>query len=118
MRRRAFASPGQRVAFDVWGIPSDGEFWGRVQGNADNKERWDIAHGALVDHPNQLPEVYVARAMQTWSNDCDKVLCPFGGSGTETVVALALGRRITTIEISEPSVASIAKRIQRGAVRV
>lgn len=109
-------TPGERVALDVWGVPSDGQFWGRVQGN--NEERWDVKHGALVDHPNQLPEVYVARAISAFSNEGDRLLCPFGGSGTETVVARALNRQIDTIEISEVSAKSIVKRIQRGAVRI
>ena len=109
-------TPGMRVALDVWGVPSDGPYWGRVQGN--NVERWDKAHGALVDHPNQLPEVYVERAMLAWSNEGDQVLCPFGGSGTETVVAKALHRSIDTIEFSETSCGSIAARLVRGAVRV
>lgn len=110
------ATPGMRVALDVWGIPSDGEFWGRVQGN--NKERWDIKHGALFDHPNQLPEVYVARALAAYSNRYDKLLVPFGGSGTECVVGLALDRSVTAIDLSELGCQSIAKRIERGAIRV
>jgi DNA modification methylase len=115
-RTAASATPGERVALDVWGVPSDGPNWGRVQGN--NGERWDRKHGALADHPNQLPEVYVARALRAYSNPGDRVCCPFGGSGTEAVVALALGRRVAAVEFSEVNCRSIVKRIERGAIRV
>lgn len=108
-------TPGMRVALDVWG-PSDGEYWGRVNGNSN--ERWVKAFGAAADHENQLPEVYVARAMKAWSNKGDSILCPFGGSGTETVVALALKRFITTIELSPTYCESIRLRVARGAIRV
>lgn len=115
-RTQDSTTPGERVCFDVWGVEGDGPYWGRVQGN--NSERWCIENGATVDHPNQLPEVYVARAIQAFSNPGDRVLCPFGGSGTETVVAQALQRQIDTIEVSLDSCSSIIKRIEKGAVRV
>lgn len=102
--------PGKRVPFDVWGIPSDGPYWGRVQGN--NKER-------VKGHPNQLPEVYLERMIRAYTNPGDWVLDPFGGTGTTIVVCKALGRNCTTIEKSRRYCKDIAERLYvRGSVRV
>lgn len=102
-------TPGKRVPLDVWGIPSDGPFWGRVPGNS--KER-------RGHHPNQLPEVYLARIIKGYTNLGDYVLDPFGGSGTSAVVAHTLGRRFLTIEQSPEFAQSILDRVNAGAVRV
>jgi site-specific DNA-methyltransferase (adenine-specific) len=98
-----------RLPGTVWGVPSDGQYWGRVQGN--NKER-------SPGHPNQLPEVYLERLIRAYTNPGDKVLDPFGGSGTTAVVAQALGRDCTTIDISMGNCKSIEARLQKGAVRI
>jgi DNA modification methylase len=100
---------GKRLPGTVWGVPSDGSNWGRVQGN--NTER-------RAQHPNQLPEVYLERLIRAYTNPGDRILDPFGGSGTTAVVAKALGRRCDTIEISEGSCLSILERLKAGAVRV
>lgn len=102
------ATPGQRVPFDVWGIPSDGPNWGRVQGN--NAER-------RPGHPNQLPEVYLERLIRAYTNPGDLVLDPFVGSGTSVVVAEALGRRSIGIDISLSNIDSAYERVRNGAVR-
>ncbi len=100
---------GMRLPGTVWGVPSDGEYWGRVQGN--NKERRPL-------HENQLPEVYLARLIKAYTNPGDRILDPFGGSGTTAVVASALGRKCDTIELSKNYCDSIVERIKKGAVRV
>lgn len=100
---------GQRLPGTVWGVPSDGQYWGRVQGNS--KERWQ-------GHPNQLPEVYLARLLRAYTNPGDTVLDMFCGSGTMPVVADALGRDCTSYEISEDSAKSARQRVSRGAIRV
>lgn len=100
---------GKRLPGTVWGIPSDGQYWGRVQGNS--KER-------RQDHPNQLPEVYLERLLRAYTNEGDRVLDPFAGSGTTATVAHALGRPCVTIDVSESSVESVKRRIESGAVRV
>ena len=107
-RTKTTKTPGKRVPFDVFGIPSDGKFWGRVQGN--NAER-------RPNHKNQLPEVYLARVIKALSNPGDLVLDPFAGSGTTATVARALGRRCITIEFDSDNVASAFERIQQGPVR-
>jgi len=116
VRTEKTATPGQRVPLDVWGIPSDGSFWGRVQGNS--VERRSVKNGAPVDHPNQLPEVYLERVIRGWTNPGDLVVDFCGGSGTTPVVAEALGRRAVTFEISEENARSIEQRLRKGAVRV
>lgn len=96
----------------VWGLqnvdgvvtePIEGqESWGRVQGN--NRER-------RKGHPNQLPEVYVARALKAYSKPGDLIYCPFGGSGTEVTVAKKLYRNAICTEVSEWACKSIKERI-------
>lgn len=102
-------TPGMRLPLTVWGIPSDGPYWGRVQGN--NVER-------QKDCPNQLPEVYLERLIRAYTNVGDTVLDPFGGSGTTAVVANALNRNVVTIDVSSYNVNLIIDRVKKGAVRV
>lgn len=103
------ANGGKRLPGTIWGIPSDGSYWGRVQGT--NKER-------RGDHPNQLPEVYMERLIRAYTNERDLILDPFAGSGTTAVVAEALNRKCVTMDISKPNCESVAERIERGAIRV
>jgi len=102
-------TPGVRVPLDVWGIPSDGSYWGRVQGN--NKER-------CPNHPNQLPEKYLERVIRACSNEGDWILDPFAGSNTTGTVARALDRNFAGIELSPTYAESGFKRALKGAVRV
>lgn len=99
---------GKRLPGTVWGVPSDGPYFGRIQGN--NTER---RHG----HPNQLPEVYLERLIRAYTNEGDRVCDPFAGSGTTAVVAQALGRPCDTIDISEENCKSIAERLKIGSIR-
>lgn len=100
---------GSRLPGTVWGVPSDGEYWGRVQGN--NKER-------RPKHPNQLPEKYLERLILAYTNPRDHMVDPFGGSGTSIVVARALGRKCTTMDVSLESCQSIQERVVKGAVNI
>jgi modification methylase len=92
--------PGMRVPMDVW----YGKFWGRIQGN--NEER---RHG----HDNQLPEVYLDRVVQCSSNLGDIVLDPFLGSGTTGTVARARGRKFIGFEYSQANAASAWERMTK-----
>lgn len=105
----SYEGGGERLPFTVWGIPSDGPNWGRVQGN--NAER-------VPECPNQLPELYLARLIEAYTNPGDTILDPFGGSGTTATVAVALNRNVVTIDISASNCNDIRKRIRKGAVRV
>ena len=100
---------GQRVPFTVWGVPSDGDYWGRIQGN--NKER-------CPGCDNQLPEVYLERIIRAYSNKGDAILDPFCGSATTAVVAAALGRSAVTCDVSKAAVNDAKSRLKKGAVRV
>jgi len=100
---------GRRLPFTIWGIPSDGPYWGRVQGN--NKER-------VAGRPNQLPEVYLARLIKSYTDWGDTVFDPFGGTGTTAVVAQALGRKCITCDIDVCACEAIVERVKNGAVRV
>lgn len=108
-RTKTTATPGKRLPSTVWGVPSDGPYWGRVQGN--NEERQPEA-------PNQLPEVYLCRLLKAYTNPGDLVLDPFCGSGTTATVAVALGRNALTIDVSERNVEITRERIRKGAVRL
>ena len=100
---------GKRLPGSVWGVPSDGPYWSRIQGN--NQER---RHG----HPNQLPELYLARLIKAYTNEGDRILDPFAGSGTTAVVADALNRKCVTIDVSSENCKSVKERIVKGAVRL
>lgn len=104
------ANGGKRVPGTIWGVPSDGQYWGRVSGAGSNKER-------RAGHPNQLPEVYLGRLLLAYTNPGDRVLDPFGGSGTTITVAKALGRRCDTIDISRETCLSIVERLKKGSMR-
>ena len=100
---------GKRLPGTVWGVPSDGPYWGRVQGNSNERRK---------GHPNQLPEVYLERLIRAYTNPGDRILDPFAGSGTTAVVAQALGRSCVTTDISKESCESVKERLKKGAVRV
>lgn len=102
-------TPGMRLPGTVWGIPDDGPYWGRVQGNS--RER-------IKSVPNQLPEVYIERLLKAYTNPGDSVLDMFGGSGTVPVVARALGRSCISMDVSSANVGIMQARLDRGAVRV
>ena len=89
---------GWRPFLDVW----YGENLGRVQGN--NAERRPV-------HPNQLPEMYLARIIRCASNPGDLIVDPFVGSGTSLVVARALGRRVAGSEVNPEYAESAWDRI-------
>lgn len=93
---------GKRLPGTVWGIPSDGPYWGRVQGNSQERR---------PNHPNQLPLVYIARLLLAYTNKDSRVLDPFCGSGTTIAACKELGRSCVTIDISGSSVKSATERI-------
>jgi site-specific DNA-methyltransferase (adenine-specific) len=86
----------------------DGKFWGRVTGNSKERRK---------NHDNQLPEKYVGRLIQAYTNPGSTVLDPFGGSGTTIVVAEALKRSPITIERSAIYCESIRERLMNGSVQ-
>ena len=95
---------GYRPFLDCW----TGENLGRVQGN--NEERWG-------NHPNQLPEMYLARLIRAYTNVGDFIFDPCVGSGTTLVVAQALKRKAWGCELNAKLAASAWKRVGKGVVR-
>lgn len=100
---------GMRIPGDVWGVPSDGQFWGRVQGNSAER-----VHG----RPNQLPERYLERLIRAYTNEGDLVCDPFCGTGTTAVVSRALGRYFMGGDIDPEAIRVTVERLDRGAIRV
>lgn len=98
---------GTRPPFDIWGLPEDGHYWGRVTGNS--AERQDV--------PNQLPEVYLKRIIESYTDPGDRVLDPFCGSGTTFTVATSLGRDCVTIDRSKKCCNIAMERALKGMVR-
>lgn len=114
---------GMRPMLDVW----SGPMLGRVQGN--NDERWgtetrgDKINGTLSEkareytHPNQLPELYMARIIRCASKEGQLIFDPFCGSCTSWAVARALGRRFVGTELSDYVAESGFARARQGVVR-
>ena len=103
------ANGGMRLPFTIWGLPSDGEGWGRVQGTS--KER-------CPERPNQLPEKYMERLIRAYTVKGDWIFDPFGGTGTTAVVAQELGRNFVTCDVSEEACQVIRDRLNRGVVSI
>lgn len=100
---------GKRLPGTIWGVPSDGPFWGRVQGG--NAERWSKKNGAPIDHPNQLPLVYLSRIIKAYTNPGSEVCDAFCGSGSMPLVCQALGRNCLAVDISKDAVGSAKLRL-------
>jgi len=101
---------GWIVPHNVW----HGEGFPRVQGN--HSERWDIKHGALVDHPNQLPQLYCARLVKAYTRPEDQVADLFCGSGTMPLVCRKLRRNCHSVELVKLTARSARKRVRQGFV--
>jgi len=99
---------GTKVPQTVWGVPSDGKYWGRVSGSS--KER-------RPHHPNQLPIRLLQRHINAYTLPGDHVLDPFCGSGTTALVCKHEGRSCTTYDISQTNVESARDRLSSGFYR-
>jgi len=62
-------------------------------------------------HGCQMPEQLLGRIIRTSSNEGDRVLDPFAGSGTTLAAAKKLNRRFLGFELSKKYVAMIKKRL-------
>lgn len=54
-----------------------------------------------VDHPCQLPPMFMYRLISLFTNEGEFVLDPFNGAGTTTLTAQQLNRKFVGIELSE-----------------
>ena len=84
----------------------------RVQGN--NRERWDKSHGALVDHPNQLPLSLLKTLVSAYTSPGDSIAEPFCGSGGLALVCSRLDRAYSGCDIAELTVQSARLRVESG----
>ena len=66
-------------------------------------------------HPTQKPEKLIQHFVKILSNENDRILDPFMGSGTTGVVAQRMGRNLTGIELNEKYFKIAQKRIQETA---
>lgn len=66
-------------------------------------------------HPTQKPEKLIQHFVKILSNENDRILDPFMGSGTTGVVAQRMGRNFTGIELNEKYFKIAQKRIQETA---
>jgi len=66
---------------------------------------WDIHrlkhNSRRVDHPCQLPPMFMYRLISLFTNEGEFVLDPFNGAGTTTLTAQQLNRKYVGIELSE-----------------
>jgi DNA modification methylase len=66
---------------------------------------WDIHrlkhNSRRVDHPTQLPPMFMYRLISLFTNEGDIVLDPFNGSGTTSLCAAKMNRKYFGIELSE-----------------
>jgi site-specific DNA-methyltransferase (adenine-specific) len=66
---------------------------------------WDIHrlkhNSRRVDHPCQLPPMFMHRLISLFTNENEFVLDPFNGAGTTTLAAQQLNRKYVGIELSE-----------------
>ena len=85
-------------------FPPDSDTWyfSRVAGTFSERRGW---HGC------QMPEQLLGRIIKACSNEGDRVLDPFGGSGTTLAVAKKLRRRFIGFEISADYVEKIKERL-------
>ncbi|MBX9784685.1 MAG: hypothetical protein K2X48_15460 [Chitinophagaceae bacterium] len=66
---------------------------------------WDIHrlkhNSRRVDHPCQLPPMFMYRLISLFTNEGEFVLDPFNGAGTTTLTAQQLNRKYVGIELSD-----------------
>jgi site-specific DNA-methyltransferase (adenine-specific) len=108
-RTQASETPGLRLPGTVWGVPSDGPFWGRVTGNSEERQE---------NRPNQLPEVYLERLLRAYTNPGHIVSDFFSGTGTTGTVAVALGRHFVGVDVDPEAREVSLARIRKGPVRI
>lgn len=60
--------------------------------------------------PLQIP--VIERAMELWTNQGDLVCSPFGGIGSESYVALKMGRRALTVELKRSYFVQLVRNLQ------
>jgi site-specific DNA-methyltransferase (adenine-specific) len=78
----------------------------RVCGTFKEREGW---------HNCQMPEPVLERIIKLSSNEKEKILDPFAGSGTTAVVTQKLGRQYLGFDVSEQYIENATKRLKNGS---
>lgn len=73
----------------------------------------DAYKGKKTEHPCERPVDLYVWCLEKYSEEGQKILDPFGGSGTTAVAAKYLNRNCTLIEISEKYCEIAAKRLEQ-----
>lgn len=89
-------NPDGRLAGDIWSFPT-------LAGRRFRDEK--------VNHPTQKPLSISRRIVKHFSNPCDLVLIPFGGSGSECLAAVMEGRDFVGFELNPDYIAIANERI-------
>ncbi|MFA5489927.1 MAG: site-specific DNA-methyltransferase [Candidimonas sp.] len=89
--------------------PTDYWYFNRVVGgNGKTSEK--------SSHPCQFPEKMIERIILGCSNSGDRILDPFGGSGTTATVGTTLGRQCTYIEKDIKYFTEAERRIKNSSI--
>ena len=93
-----------RLVYNKKGIPRIKRYLDEMSG-VPIKDLWtdisQIQGSEKLDYPTQKPVKLLQRVVSLYSNEHDKVLDPFAGSGTLGRAAIALKRSYTLIDINE-----------------
>lgn len=116
MRRRVIAPYRENGEPKDWSETENGRFRDTCPSNF-----WDditVPFWSMPEntaHPTQKPEKLVAKLILASSNEGDRVLDPFLGSGTTSVVAKKLGRRWLGVERERQYCLWAEERIEKAA---
>jgi len=88
----------QRLRYNIW------EY--RTGGGLSSKDT------IVFEHPAIFPEQLAADHIYSWSNECDLIYDPFGGSGTTAKMAHLMKRNWIMSEISEEYCKLAEKRLE------
>ncbi len=117
--RDAFKQNKQRATHSKWRAAQ------RVAGTTDElspgaalADVWDISIVApsgteRTGYPTQKPEKLIERLVMALTNEGERVLAPYMGSGTELAVCHRLGRKCTGIDSSEVAINVARERLGR-----
>ena len=95
------------VAANLFDMPS----------NIISKRNLPSTHRDRLDHPCQMPVEVPARLIELVSNEGDKILDPFMGTGTTGHAAYSKGRNCVGIELSPDYVHMALNRLDRAHVK-
>ncbi len=109
-------SQGLRPSYELCAVMAKPDFAIKDRGIPD-VWRHKVGSYKPNGHPAEKPEGLVRRILETCGlNAGDRVIDPFGGSGTTAAAAKSLGVRCVTIEAEERYCEIIAKRVSQGVL--